>query len=385
MFATTLTTEGLAGSQRRTPVQQTGKNATPASNKAKYSAAFDLLGNSSGGSGLGVSAPITAITTTAKAEIDSGALVYVGSQGSLSVTAGDTNFFVILAQSGGQAKTMGFSGTVSVLDVTATTTAQIQSGVTVTGGGAVLVVATDDSDLINLTGAFQTSQAISIGVSAAVNVLDRNTLAIIGDLESSPTAADTAAGSSTYGSSTIPLGNITLSAKDTGTLARSAIAGSVESDVPPGSGGSPVGSLLGGTPPTGSVNDADSGIGASGAASLNLLAANNVEAYINDAGTFYAGLVSATANNATNIVSVTGAAAVTLTDKPTDGLAGAQREHDDRHNPSVHRRRHPLRGRTHPFRPAVRFLLRADRRRRGFRQRRSPGPGRRRRRQHDEQ
>jgi hypothetical protein len=211
---------------------------------------------------------------------------------------------------------------VSVLVVTAHTTAQIQGGATVTGGGAVSVTANDDSNQINLTGAFQTSQQTSIGVSAAVNVLDRNTLAIIGDLENSPTATNPPTGASTYGSSTTPLGEITLSATETGNLITSAIAGSVVSDAPPIAGSS-LGNLLGGTPGTGTLAAAGEGIGASGAGSLNLLTSDNVEAYINDRGTFHVGHVSVTANNASQIVSATGAAAVTLTERPSSGLAGA--------------------------------------------------------------
>src|SRR5262249_1747961 len=145
---------------------------------------FSVFGNRSGGVGIGVSVPVTVVTNTATAEIDSGARVHAGSSGTLNVNAQDRNFFLVLAQSRGQAQSGGFSGTVSVLDVTANTTAQIQGGVTVTGGGAVSVTSQDDTNLINLTGAFQDSQNISIGVSVAVNALDRTTQAIIGDKES---------------------------------------------------------------------------------------------------------------------------------------------------------------------------------------------------------
>lgn len=158
-----------------------------------------MFGNRSSGAGLGVSAPVTLVTTTATAELDGGALVHVGPKGTLGDTANDRNLFIILAQSGGQAKTIGFSGTLSVLAVTAHTTAHIQGGVAVTGGGKVHVAANDDSNLIDLTGAFQTSQEDAIGVSVAINVLDRNTLALIGDQESSATASDTPTGRSTYG------------------------------------------------------------------------------------------------------------------------------------------------------------------------------------------
>src|SRR5262249_19649614 len=132
MFDATLTPDGAAKAIRKRTILD------PKSGKSAHAREqlFSLFGNRSGGAGIGVSAPITVVTNTATAEIDSGARVHVGSAGTLSDTANDRNLFIVLAQSGGQAKTVGFSGTLSVLDVTAHTTAHIQSGVTVTGGGA---------------------------------------------------------------------------------------------------------------------------------------------------------------------------------------------------------------------------------------------------------
>ncbi len=325
MFGANLSPDYLAAASRKRTILAQAKEGSPEQNQFAYEQLFSPFGNRAGSAGLGVSAPITVVTTTATAEIDSGALVRVGPSGSLNVTANDRNFFLIIAQSGGQAKTLGFSGTLSVLDVTAHTTAQIQGGATVTGGGAVTVSASDDSNLINLTGALQTSQEASIGVSVAINVLDRNTLALIGDRESSPTATDTPTSSSTYGSPAAPLGDVTVRATETGNLITSAIAAAVVSDVPPAPalGGSVSANYLKGEPTAADLFDARSGIGASGAVGLNLLTADNVEAYINDAGTFHVSDVNVTANNASHIVSVTGGVGVTLTDRSTVGLAGS--------------------------------------------------------------
>src|SRR5262249_52100319 len=144
----------------------------------------------------------------------------------------DRNFLLVLGQSGGQAKTFGLSATVSLIDVTANTTAQIQSGAAVSGGGAVNVTANDESNLFNLTGAFQTGQDTSIGATIPINALRLTTSPSAGNKESSPTAVDGPTGTSTYGSAAAPMGVFTVSATETGNLVTSAIAASVTTDKP---------------------------------------------------------------------------------------------------------------------------------------------------------
>jgi hypothetical protein len=334
MFDVTLSPDGVAKSVRKRTLIDPAKNDGSRSNSMyAYEQLFSLFGNRAGATGIGVSAPIEIIVNTPTAEIDSGARVHVGAAGSLNVNAVDRNFVLEIGQSGGQAKTTGFSGTLSLIDLTANTTARVESGVIVTGGGAVNVTADDDTNLINLNGAFQTSQGTSIGVSVAINAVQRNTLAIVGDKESSPGALDGPSGSSTYGSATTPMGAFTVQATETGNLVTSAIAASVTTDSPPSAaaGGSISDDLKRGdatgiqnATKAGELSDASEGVGASGAVGLNLITADNAEAYVNDKGTFYTGADSITVSNASLIISLTGGVGVSLkAGKPNLGLAGA--------------------------------------------------------------
>src|SRR5262249_47375405 len=149
-------------------------------------------------------------------------------------------------------------------------------------------------------------QGTSIGVSVAINTLTRNTAAIIGDKESSPTALDGPTGSSTFGSAATPLGALTVTATETGNLVTSAIAASFTTDGPPPAlaGGSISDDLKRGDPTdvakaqkAGELSKAKYGVGVSGAFGLNLITADNALAYINDRGTFHTGDVSVTVDN----------------------------------------------------------------------------------------
>jgi hypothetical protein len=107
MFDAGLSPDGFVEAIRSRTILPPAKNATFSESQHNFTQLFSLLGNSSGGYGLGVSAPITIIATTATAAIDGGALVHIGPMGSLSDTADDRNVFLVLAQSGGQARSMG--------------------------------------------------------------------------------------------------------------------------------------------------------------------------------------------------------------------------------------------------------------------------------------
>src|SRR5262249_29178221 len=85
MFDVTLSPDGAAKAiRKRTLPAGNGKGNPLASEQL-----FSLLGNRSGGVGIGISAPITVVVNTPTARIDSAALVHVGASGSLAVTAND--------------------------------------------------------------------------------------------------------------------------------------------------------------------------------------------------------------------------------------------------------------------------------------------------------
>ena len=176
---------------------------------------------------------------------------------SLKVTAESNVINGVLSGSGGKAGKVAFNGVVVINLLTNTTIAQIADGATIDVGsglvydpndpdtdpstnGAVVVDASDVAYIASLAGGVAMSNQIGIGASVIVNVINRDTEAVIGHL-----VDDDAAG--VRGSFTAD-GDVRVNAKNDGFIISLAVAGSKTSSSPsPNSGGGKSNPGTGGT------------------------------------------------------------------------------------------------------------------------------------------
>ena len=176
-----------------------------------------LPGYGTGGVKNGVGAAVRAniMNNTTLAQIDSGATIHIGSAGTLEVESNQFIVDVSVVMAGTSAGNIGFTGTGAWNDITSSTIAQIQDGVTVNGGGAVSVLANDDVVLGNLAGGVLSGQASGFGFTVAGNTLNRTTIAQIGGASHPPVTDN------------FQVGSITVQANSTGNVAAVTLAAAV--------------------------------------------------------------------------------------------------------------------------------------------------------------
>ncbi len=244
--------------------------------------------SNSGAAGFGGSYHQYTLTGGTDASIARGATVLADDVAVVAETDFDQ---IILSETVGKAGKVSINGAFSLADIDTDTIAQIASGVSV-GANDVLVKAVDDSMLINAAGGVARSQSVGIGFSVAINDVDRDTLAIVGN-------RDTETGS---GGNLSTSGNLLLDAHASGFQGAFAVAGAgpaaKEDEAAKGGDGSKTNAKDTG-------QQGKSGVGISAAATVNLVN-DTTEARIAD-------LASVT-------VSGTGASSVGV-DKDGDGTA----------------------------------------------------------------
>ncbi|MCG6951721.1 MAG: hypothetical protein LJE90_05065, partial [Betaproteobacteria bacterium] len=284
----------------------------------------ELLGSEGGQKGFGGSLLWMDRDDQTVASIGQGALVHTGAQGTLEVRADAKLLNLGFAQSGGQGGQFGASGSFSVVSGSRSTLAHIDGGAIVTGG-ALALTAHDDVTLVNGVGAFIKGEATGIGVSVAVNLLDRDTVAFIGNDAGLPAA--------NAGTSIDVSGSLTLDAQASGDMYTVSLAGAFENTKPaktepaedqstdPLDGVSlPI--LFGEMEPE--QPQSKTGIGIAGAVSWNWIT-DRTGALVNDMGAISAEDIALTSHDDTSIISVSGAASIVKgqPDDKSTSLAGA--------------------------------------------------------------
>lgn len=329
-----------------------------------------------GTTGVGASIIGIVYVDTVTATIEDGVDLYGDT---LQVTADNYVMGVNVEASGGNSSSASVNGTVGVNVVVDKTVAQIANGATIVVGdgvisgdedSAVLVSATDTTYLVNVLGGVAVSQSFGAGASVGVNVVVRDTEAVIGDLESDSVSGTR--GSLTSG------GNVHVNAENSGAVVSIAVSGSVAtgssassttkttdnsskqgtgSSGASGSSGSSgdssdlslvmksVGNVLkialeSGTLTTdvaslanslsetvSKTSKSKSGIGLSGSVSVNTLV-DTTRAYVLNSGaiTLDDSALTLEANNSTGVISLAGGASLALGKSSTSaavGLAGA--------------------------------------------------------------
>ncbi|MBW2349253.1 MAG: hypothetical protein JRF59_15685, partial [Deltaproteobacteria bacterium] len=270
--------------------------------------------------GVGVSYLDVSYEGRAVAEVRDEALV---SAGSLKVEAGRDNKEISIAVSGGKAKKFGASGSISNLRVEndgIDTLAHISDKAVVVTQDLLIpdvdaslqVSAHDHSRLFNVTGGVLLGANTGIGASVAVNRIERDTLAVIGNMEEDAPGCG----------SLFAQGDISVSAVNDGEIDAFTVAAAVafQSKSKPGAGADLGVGLPDGMPEgTGKF-----GLQVSGAVAHNTIR-DTARAYIRDAEVRRADDVKIYARNHSDISSIAGSAAFAYSgnDGTSMGLAGA--------------------------------------------------------------
>ena len=131
--------------------------------------------------GFGGSYGHFSLTRTTTASIESGALVNADT---LLVDAQTTTNNIVLGLSGGGSGTFAVSGAATMVYMDHNTLAKIDDGAEVTADGTVDVTANDDLLNVNFVGGVVQGRSLGFGITAGVNLINRDTKAIIGNQES---------------------------------------------------------------------------------------------------------------------------------------------------------------------------------------------------------
>ncbi|MBT9455580.1 MAG: leukotoxin LktA family filamentous adhesin [Burkholderiaceae bacterium] len=213
-----------------------------------------LTSNSgSGKAGVGGSYLQFVMKGGADASIGSGASLRADD---LAVSARTDFDQIMVTETAGKAGKLSINGSFSMLQSELSTVAQIAGGSQVEAGN-VLLLAHDDSLIVNIAGGVARSGSIGVGFAVALNEMDRHTEALLGNR-----LFETASGGSLTAS-----GNLLLDARSAGTQGAFALAGSGPSgsSAEAGKGGDGTKTAGGDTGQQGK-----SGIGISAAASVNI-------------------------------------------------------------------------------------------------------------------
>lgn len=210
--------------------------------------------SNSGSAGFGGSYHQFNLTGGSDASIASGAAVRADDV----VVLADTQFDqVMVTETVGKAGKVSINGAFSLVDTDVHTIAQIGAGGSLAARD-VLVQATDDSLLINVAGGVARSGSVGIGFSVAINELDREVRAVIGNRSTE----------SALGGTLTASGNLLLNAHASGTQGAFTVAGAgpaaKEEEAAKGGDGAK-------TNAKDSGQQGKSGVGISAAASVNLV------------------------------------------------------------------------------------------------------------------
>ena len=197
-------------------------------------------------SSVGATVLVDIATTTTEAIIEGGALVTAGF-GGLQVAADTQSLSIVVgvSGSGGGGGELGFVAVVPITYVGRTTTAEVKDGALLRVDGDTAITAKDDLLHVVVAGGITSGSSTGIGVSIAVTVLERTTVAKLGTL---------AAGSS--------LGALLVMAENTGASYSLALVGAIVS--PDTSGGG----LANGDVDTSTSQDTNSGV-STGTSNIN--------------------------------------------------------------------------------------------------------------------
>ena len=298
---------------------------------------FDInpVGSSSKSGGFGGAIDGLVLNNTTQAVIEPGAKISSGLNDGTQLQALELVMDMEFSEAGASADSTAIGGSLTLLDQTSNTLAQLSSGTTVTGG-PVGVSSESDETAINGAGSIVTGHGTGIGVGIVVSLVNRTTQAIVGNQDlSAPGNGGGVTGST--GVDVDVAGGVDVAATNSGDIWSIAVAGSIAtkqkqqaqssdqpsspqtadgadqsdpSDDPLDSVSEPM--VLGdqGTSGQQEGKGAETGVSIAGAVTVTIVT-DTTQAYINDLGSITpGGDVDVTANQSTFVAGGTGALAI---------------------------------------------------------------------------
>ncbi|WP_156177555.1 beta strand repeat-containing protein, partial [Crocosphaera watsonii] len=278
-----------------------------------------LLG-SDGKTGIGGAFFLMSLDNNTKALVEDGVDIYNGSLGGFNMKAREAIMNFNFTQAGSKGTKYGIAGTFGYVDHDSDTIARLAGGTNVEGRSATIFAGSLGTH-INWTGSVAKGGNLGFGITVAINDLNRNTFAVIGDFDDDN--LELAALPSELTTINVTDG-VKVDALSDGWMGAFSVAAAVAD-------GNPATTT---TTQTGDTEDAGdaadqtiqptSGIGLSGDVSYNKIE-DTVNAVIYDAGLLEANKVELDALNETEFYAVAGAVAFAKAapGKTSFGLAGA--------------------------------------------------------------
>ncbi|MBE9103062.1 DUF4347 domain-containing protein [Vacuolonema iberomarrocanum] len=192
--------------------------------KKGWQSVFNPWGNTAQ-NGVGVSALAELLNNKTIAKIERGAQIHTGTQGAgLDVNAKENVVLVALTQSGAQVEGFGLAGAGAGFDHTSHTIAQLESGVTVTGG-PLSIQAHSDVVRVNSAMTLVNTKNTGVGFAVAIDESDRHVRAVIGDAKADDEvlAIYQSNAELTANTSIDVVGDIEVNAKTTGAVVSAAL------------------------------------------------------------------------------------------------------------------------------------------------------------------
>ncbi|MFA5537243.1 MAG: hypothetical protein WDA53_08750, partial [Bacillota bacterium] len=245
---------------------------------------------------------------TAKSEIRDGVQLYADN---LDVKANSQILNVVVSAAGGKSEKFGIEGTFALILLDNQTIAQISNGARAVVPGKLVVKAEDQTYVIDLAGAIASGGNVGVGGSVGINLVNRNTQAVIGSLE-----IKTDGVKPIDPELTVDAGNVRVEARNDGFIIALGAAGAFSSEESESSSGSV--ESEGSSAPEGGGSY---GVGISGVVVANNMH-DEVLAYIKQT-VLRSSNVVITSNNRTKVIAVGGSVAIVDKEGTSAGLAGA--------------------------------------------------------------
>ena len=266
--------------------------------------------------GVGGAIFVEVLDNTTHAIVEDGVQLYSGRESGLNIKAEEAIAGLGLTQGGADARKWAVAGSFSFVKQDSDILAHLDAGSVITGG-RVDVYAGSLETQINWAGGVAAGKSVAAGIAVAINLTDRKTRAVIGELED-------AAGTGSNGRLTIGHPD------DPDTLGRESLAGAVTARSLVAGGiyaFTVAGAKVNTTPdnPTTTTDQqANTGVGIAGAASVNKIT-DVTQASLSDA-TVHADAVDVRASNRNRIVGATGGLAFAKAEAGTTGTSASSKQ-----------------------------------------------------------
>ncbi len=276
------------------------------------------VGSSGSKGGVGGAIGIFVITNDVEAVIHDGVAVYSAADGTMRVKAAEVVLMITIAQAGGSGGTFAVNGTFIYVGQTSNILAHVQDGVTIDTND-LNVYAGSLTTGISWAGSVTTSGKSAIGVSGAVNNVDRTVEAVIGTRISATDALyplNDPVPPTTPGPGITAAGIVVVRALNDGQIYAFSVAGSAtggssgdstkeETDDPLDGVSLPI--LFGDVAPSRGPPASGNGIGIAGAVGITIVSDTTLS-YISTSAPITATDLTVEADNKTWLLSVTGGA-----------------------------------------------------------------------------